>query len=223
MSIQKIIQESLNGNPLEMKEALAEELRSRVAEAITAKMEEVELDEVSGAKLGSYYVKAKKNRDTERDKAQDVFKKAMADPDPDVHNAQKEYTKHNTKANKRDRGMSRAMDKLTGSGFAKVHATEEFDLSDYTVEELEDFIMSEDFEQLDEISKKTLASYVKKASADQYSKGQSAQYHANKANKASGTFEKETKAKHRAIADKTNMKAANRDTGIKRAVDRLAK
>lgn len=45
MSIQKIIQESINKNPLEVKEALAEELRNRVAEAIAAKMEEVDLDE----------------------------------------------------------------------------------------------------------------------------------------------------------------------------------
>ena len=38
MSIQKVIQESIAGNPLEMKEALAEELRNRVAEAIAAKI-----------------------------------------------------------------------------------------------------------------------------------------------------------------------------------------
>jgi hypothetical protein len=39
---------------------------------------------------------------------------------------------------------------------------ESFDLSDYTVEELEGFIESAEFDQLDEISKKTLRSYVKK-------------------------------------------------------------
>lgn len=64
MSIQKIIQESINGKPLEMKEAFAEELRNRVAEALAAKMEEVELDEaeqideISKATLGSYIKKA---------------------------------------------------------------------------------------------------------------------------------------------------------------------
>jgi hypothetical protein len=35
---------------------------------------------------------------------------------------------------------------------------------DITLEELEDFMMSEDFEQLDELSKKTLGSYMQKAS-----------------------------------------------------------
>ena len=40
---------------------------------------------------------------------------------------------------------------------------ESFDLEDYSVEELEDFMMSEDFGQLDELSKTTLDSYIKKA------------------------------------------------------------
>ena len=43
---------------------------------------------------------------------------------------------------------------------------ESYDIEDYSVEELEDFMMSEEFEQLDELSKKTLGSYVKKATSD---------------------------------------------------------
>ena len=39
-------------------------------------------------------------------------------------------------------------------------------LEDYSVEELEDFMMSEEFEQLDELSKATLGSYIKKAHSD---------------------------------------------------------
>jgi hypothetical protein len=39
---------------------------------------------------------------------------------------------------------------------------EELSLEDYSLEEIQDFMMSEDFEQLDELSKKTLGSYVKK-------------------------------------------------------------
>lgn len=40
MSIQKIIQESINKNPLSMKEAIAEELRIRVGLALEAKIDE---------------------------------------------------------------------------------------------------------------------------------------------------------------------------------------
>lgn len=46
MSIQKIIQESINKNPLEMKEIIAEELRARVGLALEAKMKDSEEDDM---------------------------------------------------------------------------------------------------------------------------------------------------------------------------------
>jgi len=84
----------------------------------------------------------------------------------------------------------------------------------------------EEVEQIDELSKKTLSSYVKKASTDQYLKGQSVQYHTNKANTAQGAdigFTKAIRKKHMSAADDALRKASNRDTGIGRAVDRLTK
>ena len=45
MSIQKIIQESINGNPLEMKEILESELRDRIRLALEAKMSDDEDEE----------------------------------------------------------------------------------------------------------------------------------------------------------------------------------
>lgn len=82
----------------------------------------------------------------------------------------------------------------------------------------------EEVQQMDEISKKTLGSYVKKASTDQYLKGQAVQYHTNKANDSKGSaFEKESKKKHMNAADTALRKASNRDTGIGRAINRLTK
>ena len=86
MSIEKIIQESINKNPLAMKEALEEELRSRLALALEAKMNDMD------------------DEDDEDDEDMD----------------------------------------------------ESFDLSDLTLEELEDFMVSEDFDQLDEMSKRII-------------------------------------------------------------------
>ena len=87
-----------------------------------------------------------------------------------------------------------------------------------------DRLTKEEVEQIDELSKKTLGSYVKKASTDQYLKGQAVQYHTNKANDSKGSaFEKESKKKHMNAADDALRKASNRDTGIGRAVDRLTK
>ncbi len=53
-----------------------------------------------------------------------------------------------------------------GKSQFNLRVKEEFEdvyLEDYTLEEIQDFMMTEDFEQLDELSKNTLGSYVKKA------------------------------------------------------------
>jgi hypothetical protein len=53
---------------------------------------------------------------------------------------------------------------------AKEKMSEELTLEDFDIEELEEFMMSEDFEQLDEISGKVLGSYIQKARGDARSK-----------------------------------------------------
>jgi hypothetical protein len=47
MTVQKIIQEAINKNPRDLKEALTEELRSRIALALEAKMSDEEDDDSS--------------------------------------------------------------------------------------------------------------------------------------------------------------------------------
>jgi hypothetical protein len=84
--------------------------------------------------------------------------------------------------------------------------TESFDLSDLTLEELEDFMMSGDFDQLDELDKRTLASYVKKANADAMNQAQK-----------SGDY------RHPDYSPKYFTKAMKRMRGVEKAVDRLAK
>ena len=59
--------------------------------------------------------------------------------------------------------------KFDFSKLKKKSMKEELDLEDYTLEELEDFMISEDFEELDELSKKTLGSYVRAAKDDRSS------------------------------------------------------
>jgi hypothetical protein len=134
MSVKRIIQESLDKNPLGVKEALEEALQDRVRAALEEK-----------------YAEMTESKDEDED-----------DEDEDDE----------------DEDMD-----------------ESLDLSGLTLEELEDFMMSEDFDQLDEISKKTLASYVKKASDSAASKG----------------------------IEAPREKAARRLQGIDRAVNRLMK
>jgi hypothetical protein len=83
---------------------------------------------------------------------------------------------------------------------AKAIKNESFDLSDYTVEEIKDFIMSEEFDQLDELSKATLGSYIKKSSDD----------------RAQNAF-------NVGKSGKINYKGLKRRQGINRATNKLTK
>ena len=75
--------------------------------------EEVEqIDEISGAKLGSYLVKARKDRDYQKDKKWDDFEKGD----------RKSFDKRHKKTMDREDGMNLANNKLRGGG--KVPATE---------------------------------------------------------------------------------------------------
>ena len=111
-----------------------------------------QLDEISKKTLGSYVNKA--HDQLMKHTASVNFKSGRGDSDV------LSYTHEPRTARKtanRTKGVATAIGKLT---------KESFDIEDYSVEELEDFMMSEEFEQLDELSKKTLGSYVKKATSD---------------------------------------------------------
>jgi hypothetical protein len=136
MSIQKLIQESLNRNPLEMKEALAGELRSRVALALESKISE-DLDE-SEVQLGEAKIndrvrihKPGKDYHGYVGTIGEIRKRTYGSMKPS-------YTVDYYKPGD-DHRYSVSLDR---SEFKK-HVKESFDLSDYTVEELEDFMVSE--------------------------------------------------------------------------------
>ena len=92
--------------------------------------------------------------------------------------------------------------------FAK-EEVEELTLEDYSLEELEEYMMSEDFEQLDEISKATLGSYVKKASGKLAS-------HGTNLMGSVGNFDIKNAEYHGTKIDK-------RQKGISKAIDKLTK
>ena len=141
-----------------------------------------QLDELSKATLGSYVKKASGKL------ASHGTNLMGSVGNFNIKNA--EY--HGTKIDKRQKGISKAVDKLT---------KEEFTLGDYSLEELEDFMVSEDFEQLDELSKKTLGSYVKKATTNAIISGE-----------ALGKGEKWSKS---------GQIASKREKGIGKAVGKL--
>lgn len=215
MSIQKIIQESIAGNPLEMKKALNEELRNRVAIALEAKINEIEMEDLEeGISPEDYSTHGVKSQ----------------------FGGYRAHIKHKTKGHTMYLGSHGYDTAKKAKGEAEAYLKGYAEYGDQTAnknahEYAKQHAMSgpsakknEEVEQIDELSKSTLGSYVKKASTDQYLKGQAVQYHTNKANDSKGSaFEKETKKKHMNAADTALRKASNRDTGIGRAIDRLTK
>lgn len=82
--------------------------------------EEVELDEVSASTLGSYIRKASKGKEAAYKSRED----ALDNDDGET------ARKMGRLARKREKGADMAMDKLKGTRYAKVHATEEADLDE---------------------------------------------------------------------------------------------
>lgn len=101
------------------------------------------------------------------------------------------------KAKSKSNTCSSSSKSAEGSCLAK----EELELEDFSIEELEEFMLSEEFEQLDELSKQTLGSYIVKASTD----------------KAAAALDN---AKSKEGAD---TKLLKRHSGIKKAVSKLTK
>lgn len=230
MTVKRIVEEAINESPLGLKEALEEELRNRIFLALEAKMEDDDeddeedeedddekLDEISQETLKSYMKRASHSSGGSENALDKLKAKARANK---VLGNDAEANRYANKAKQRDLGISRAIARagaretgtkvpVKGSEYEKrlksVPASyfkkESFDLSDYTVEELEDFMMSEDFEQLDEISKKKLASYVHRAVSDVRNYGAA-------------------RGRGREDAD-TIRKAKNREAGVRLATDKI--
>ncbi len=109
------------------------------------------------------------------------------------------------------------------NGVAVATISEELTLEDFSFEELEEFMMSEEYEQLDEVSKKTLASYVKKASHDVATKGAVTRQLSNDSRAARERGDHVGARKDNERADKVFAKSWHRRMNMAKAVDRLAK
>ena len=96
----------------------------------------------------------------------------------------------------------------------------EFNLEDFTPEEIEEFIMSEDFEQLDELSKEKLGKYVKSATVDARINGIVQGKLEADSNRA---IKPEKKERFARIAKDFQKNGWKRQTGVLKAVDRLTK
>lgn len=100
---------------------------------------------------------------------------------------------------------------------------EEFQLEDFSLEELEDFMMSEDFDQLDELSKGTLARYAKAAPRSAADLDARAKEMSTIGHLAKKDGDHEQAQKFFSKAGGMAYKSAMRQRGHDKAIDRLTK
>jgi methylphosphotriester-DNA--protein-cysteine methyltransferase len=139
-------------------------------------------------------------------------------PETAPHDAVKAVAAGSAKTTKQplrkgDKQNSEAMQRAGAKVREVIMAKEDVDLSDFTLEELEDFMMSEDFEQLDELSKGTLKSYMSKVQGS----GKGSMHDIGKKYGKAGS-KGDTKGQEKHL-----NKATTRAAGMGRAFDRLNK
>lgn len=102
---------------------------------------------------------------------------------------------------------------------------EEFvqEMSQYDIKDVLEFMLSEDFVSLDELSKTTLGSYVKKAVGRQLGRKEIQSYHYNNREKKALAGDVEGSKEAHDNYKKTLKKIVKTDSSINKAVDRLVK
>lgn len=189
-----------------------------------------QLDELSKQTLGRYVLRNhEKSASLAREKADndDAQSKAMSID----YGSNREASKH----------MKPVRDALHDAGRKIQHKTSKRQIGMYravrnlTKEQVEDFLQSEEFQALDELSKSTLGSYVKKASADMATRYGS---EVDDRNKRDSIYRKTNDIglphaeTEKLLAKKNldmksfarnNRKMASRHAGIDKAVNRLTK
>lgn len=211
--ILNIIKGAVDSSPTAVQSAFQSVIQDKLAAAIDARYEELttetygefedeDLDEAVEIKHDRYIRShGKKARDTSGPGNWMFTHKAMGDVDykneKEVHEVRGKF----------------ADAKKSAKEWAKKHGH----AAAYVMEEVE---------QLDELSRKTLGSYVKKASTDMWRSGSDEQKYKARANKAIensdvSSYRNKTAQKYRKKADDSRMRAAKREIGIEKAADRL--
>ena len=175
-------------------------MRSSVAQNMFSEeveLDEEQLDELSKDTIKKYFYKAGDSIHKSRTRQNRAATMAYQGDDTATKFASDTIDSEQKNIDKRSAGRKVAR--------KKYHAEEvEFTLEDYSVAELEDFMLSEDFEQLDELSKGTLGSYIKKSKSNIIMHGSTLGTDINKK-----------------VKDKSAATMQKRAKGINKAVDKL--
>ena len=133
---------------------------------------------------------------------------------PTPQNAKPDDDSHKIDATKAAKSATAPTTKPSAAS-AKMEETE---LENYSLEELEEFMVSEEFEQLDELSKSTLGSYVNKASKDAVKSSSASTNWARTSDRARNPRVKVAAAQY---SNEEEAREKKRLTGIGKAVKKI--
>ena len=191
---EEVVKAIKRGNPKmdkSMAYAIATKTAKRVAEGVVPTADEPsDHDKKMAQKVRDLLAKEKKP--VKEEQIDEISTKKLSDYTAAASDARRHRGMPTAKLDKRYKGVMRAGDKIN-KGFSKVHATEEV-------------------EDLEELSKGTLASYAKKAANQSFGKGVAG-------GAALASSDKETEAQ----GHKLVTKAAKRMTGVQKAIGKLTK
>lgn len=164
MSIQKIIQEAINKNPHDLKEALEEELRDRIRLALEAKMSDEEDDDSSEEDDDS------SDEDDDDDDEEDMKKESVEQIDELDRKTLASYVKKAVGVGHRNTLPLAMRDKMTAADMGDKEwykqSTRYVNNRAKGIERAADRLAKESVEQIDEISASTLGSYIRKGTKD---------------------------------------------------------
>ena len=130
---------------------------------------------------------------------------------PNTGNKDDGYTKR-----QRQRAAKKRAEELTKQRRER-EMKEELNLEDFSLEEIEEFMMSEEFEQLDELSKQRLGQYIRLASRDASRAAQSAELHKRTGDEAYSKLAKAAQKKRQAGIDKATHRLAKEELDLDEA------
>ena len=166
MSARDLVNAIIAGEALEIENAFNSAMSEKLSVAMDAMREHIacnmfneeveQLDELSKKTLVSYIKRATRNAITTHASARDTSRRADDREGDEARALRADARRDMEHSQRRQRGIVQAANKLTKE-------ESELNLEDFSLEEIQDFMMSEDFEQLDELSKTTLGKYMRKA------------------------------------------------------------
>ena len=124
---------------------------------------------------------------------------------------------------KRDELLKQMEEEVMGSKEVVEESEEDVNIEDFSIEEIEAFMVSEEYEQLDEVSKELLGRYMKKAKDSSEEHSAKSRLASHQANTARDHGRDDDAKRHDSEAKSARSTEQKRNRGIRLAAHKMSK